>query len=94
MEFAVIALIKIVLVLLVILTTVAYLVYAERKLSAFIQNRIGPNRVWLWGLGQSPADILKLFLKEDIVPAKANKFIHTLAPVISIGTEKVGVVGS
>ncbi len=84
MEFLVIALIKIVIVLLVILTTVANLVYMERRISAFIQNRIGPNRVGPWGLLQAPADVLKLFLKEDIVPAKANRLIHTLAPIISI----------
>jgi len=85
MEILIIALIKIVLVLLVILTTVANLVYAERKISAAIQNRIGPNRVGPWGLLQAPADVLKLFLKEDIVPAKANRAVHTLAPIISIG---------
>ncbi len=85
MEILIIALIKIVLVLLIILTTVANLVYAERKVSAFIQNRIGPNRVGPWGLLQAPADVLKLFIKEDIVPAKANRAVHTLAPVISIG---------
>jgi NADH-quinone oxidoreductase subunit H len=84
MEFLVIALIKIVIVLLVILTTVANLVYMERRISAFIQNRIGPNRVGPWGLLQAPADVVKLFLKEDIVPAKANRLIHTLAPIISI----------
>ncbi len=84
MELILVAFVKIVLVLLVILTTVANLVYAERKISAAIQNRIGPNRVGPWGLLQAPADVLKLFIKEDIVPANANKFIHTLAPVISI----------
>jgi NADH-quinone oxidoreductase subunit H len=84
MEFIIISLIKIVLVMLIVLTTVANLVYAERKVSASIQNRIGPNRVGPWGLLQAPADVLKLFIKEDIVPAKANKFIHTLAPIISI----------
>ncbi len=84
MEFIIISLIKIVLVMLVVLTTVANLVYAERKVSASIQNRIGPNRVGPWGLLQAPADVLKLFMKEDIVPAKANRFIHTLAPIISI----------
>ncbi len=89
MEFLIVSIIKIVLVLLIILTAVANLVYAERKISAFIQNRIGPNRVGPWGLLQSPADVLKLFIKEDIVPAKANKFIHTLAPVISISVALV-----
>jgi NADH-quinone oxidoreductase subunit H len=84
MEFVIISLVKIVLVLLVILTTVANLVYMERRISAFIQDRIGPNRVGPWGLLQAPADVLKLFIKEDIVPAQANRFVHTLAPVISI----------
>ena len=72
MELLVISIIKIVLVLLIILTTVANLVYAERRISAFIQNRIGPNRVGPWGLLQAPADVLKLFIKEDIVPVQAN----------------------
>ncbi len=84
MEFLLISLIKIVIVLLVILTVVANLVYVERKVSAFIQNRIGPNRVGWMGLLQSPADVLKLFFKEDIVPTNANRFIHSLAPIISI----------
>ena len=76
--------VKIVLVLIVILTTVAYTVYAERRVSAFIQNRLGPNRVGPQGLLQPIADVLKLLLKEDIVPTAATKSIHTLAPMISI----------
>ena len=85
MEFLIISLVKVVLVVLVIFTTVANLVYAERRISAAIQDRIGPNRVGPWGLLQAPADVLKLFIKEDIVPASANKFVHTLAPIISLG---------
>ncbi|HLP17001.1 MAG TPA: NADH-quinone oxidoreductase subunit NuoH, partial [Bacteroidota bacterium] len=83
-EFFIEAIAKIVLVLLINLTTVAYLVLVERKVSAFIQMRIGPNRVGPWGLLQPVADIGKLFFKEDIVPAAANKFVHTLAPLISL----------
>ncbi len=79
------ALIKIGLVVFVMLTVVAYLVLAERKISAFIQNRYGPNRVGPWGLLQPIPDIVKLFFKEDVVPASANKFVHTLAPLISLG---------
>ena len=75
---------KIAIVFSVVLLTVAYLVYAERKVSAAIQNRIGPNRVGWFGLLQSFADVFKLLLKEDIVPAAANRFVHSLAPVISI----------
>ncbi|MBP1653952.1 MAG: dehydrogenase subunit [Bacteroidetes bacterium] len=84
MEFLIISIIKIILVVGIILTTVANLVWAERRVSAFIQDRIGPNRVGPLGLLQAPADVLKLFIKEDIVPASANKAIHTLAPIISL----------
>jgi NADH-quinone oxidoreductase subunit H len=84
MEFLVVSVVKIVLVVGIILTTVANLVWVERRVSAFIQDRIGPNRVGPLGLLQSPADVIKLFLKEDIVPVSANKAIHTLAPIISI----------
>jgi NADH-quinone oxidoreductase subunit H len=77
-------LIKIVLIILINLTVVAYLVLVERRVSAFVQNRIGPNRVGPAGLFQPVADIVKLFLKEDIVPKAANKFVHSLAPIISL----------
>ena len=78
------AVVKILMVLSINLTIVAYLVLVERKVSAYIQNRIGPNRVGPWGLLQPLADIIKLFFKEDIVPKAANKFIHSLAPIISV----------
>ena len=77
-------LVKIVFIFLINLTTVAYLVLVERRVSAFIQNRIGPNRVGPAGLFQPVADIVKLFLKEDFVPKAANKFVHSLAPLISL----------
>ncbi|MCU0330028.1 MAG: NADH-quinone oxidoreductase subunit NuoH [Candidatus Kapabacteria bacterium] len=66
------------------LIAAAYMVLAERKIAAWIQNRIGPNRVGPWGLFQSFADVFKLYLKEDIVPAAADYKFHALAPVISI----------
>jgi len=80
----VITLVKILVVEIVLLTAVAYSVYAERRLSAFIQNRLGPNRVGPAGLLQPLVDVVKLVLKEDIVPEKANRFIHSLAPGISV----------
>ena len=76
--------IKIVIVITALLLGVAYSVLAERRVSAFIQNRYGPNRVGPEGIFQPFADVFKLVLKEDIVPTKANKPIHTLAPMISI----------
>jgi NADH-quinone oxidoreductase subunit H len=79
-----IILIKIVIVIVVLLTMVAYSVYAERRISALIQDRFGPNRVGPQGLLQPIADIFKLALKEDVVPDKATKSIHTLAPMISL----------
>jgi len=79
-----ISVIKIATVLTVLLLSVAYAVYAERRVSAFMQNRYGPNRVGYQGLLQSFADVIKLVFKEDIIPVKANKPIHTLAPMISI----------
>ncbi|HXG00597.1 MAG TPA: NADH-quinone oxidoreductase subunit NuoH [Bacteroidota bacterium] len=91
MDFLIIAFLKVVIVMLTVLTVVANLVYVERRISAFIQNRIGPNRVGPWGLLQSPADVIKLFIKEDIVPAQANRFIHTLAPIISISVALVTI---
>ncbi len=81
----VIFLIKAVLIVNVLLLSAAYLVYFERKISAWTQNRIGPNRVGPFGLFQSFADVFKLYLKEDIVPLMASKKFHFIAPVISIG---------
>ncbi len=79
-----IAVIKVLLVQLILLAAVAYLVLVERRVSAFIQNRIGPNRVGWQGLLQPIADVTKLLLKEEIIPRAANRTIHTLAPIISI----------
>jgi NADH-quinone oxidoreductase subunit H len=66
------------------LLTASVLVYAERKISGFIQHRPGPNRVGPAGFLQPFADVVKLLFKEDIVPAQANRFIHGLAPLIMV----------
>jgi NADH-quinone oxidoreductase subunit H len=61
---------------------VAYMVWAERKVAARFQDRIGPNRVGPLGLLQPIADALKLITKENIVPKTADQFVHLLAPVV------------
>src|SRR5262245_51701098 len=76
----------IVAVMLVILGTVAYLVLIERKVSAFVQDRLGPNRVGPWGIFQPIADGIKMFLKEDIIPEHVDKLFYVIAPAIAIGT--------
>ncbi|CAN5899396.1 NADH-quinone oxidoreductase subunit NuoH [soil metagenome] len=81
----------------VILPMVAYSVYAERRVSAIMQDRVGPNRVGLpltlfggkkdfhgWGLLQPMADGLKFILKEDLTPGHVNKFYYWLAPALTM----------
>src|SRR4051812_2451078 len=69
-----------------ILTLCMYLVLAERKVSAWMQDRIGPNRVGPYGLFQPMADGLKILLKEGIVPSHVDKGLFIVAPAISMFT--------
>jgi NADH-quinone oxidoreductase subunit H len=68
----------------VLLLSASGLVYAERVVSAFIQERTGPNRVGPRGILQPFADVFKLIFKEDVVPAQANKFLHSFAPTLMV----------
>jgi len=82
-QYIVQTLVYILLFVLPFLLAVAMLVYGERKIWAAMQMRRGPNVVGVFGLLQSFADGLKLFLKETIIPAQANKVVFLLAPVIT-----------
>ena len=71
-------------IILPVFLSVAFLVYAERKLLALIQLRKGPNLVGPFGLFQSFADALKLLTKENIIPRNSNKIVFLLAPIITM----------
>jgi NADH-quinone oxidoreductase subunit H len=75
-------LINIFMLLAVFLTLFALISVLERKILARMQNRYGPNRVGPFGLFQPIADGIKMLIKEDIVPARADKIVHFLAPVL------------
>ena len=77
-------LLKIVLIVVPIMLSVAYLTLAERKVIGYVQVRIGPNRVGPRGLLQPIADGLKLLMKEIIVPTNANRFLFILAPLLAL----------
>ncbi len=78
------AIIKIVVVLGVLLTAVAYTTLAERKISAYLQDRYGPNRVGPFGLFQPVADGIKFFFKEDITPKRVFRVTYYLAPMCTL----------
>src|SRR5687767_10936163 len=78
--------IKIIALVLVLLLSVAYLTFLERKVIGYMQTRIGPNRVGPFGLFQPFADVIKLLNKEIIIPSASNRFLFVIAPMISIGT--------
>ena len=77
------------------LGAVAYLIYVERKVAAYAQDRIGPNRAGTefgipFGLLQPLADGAKMLLKEDVVPATCHKPLYMLAPMIAIVAAMIG----
>lgn len=83
------ALVKIAILIAGLATGAAYLVLLERRMAAWIQDRIGPNRVGIpltrirvWGLGQPPADGLKIFFKQDFTPKAVDRVLFTLAPIV------------
>ena len=68
---------------------VVFLIWFERKAVARMQDRIGPNRVGPYGLLQTVADMLKLMVKEDVVPPRGDRILFHLAPILAV----MGVVG-
>ncbi|MDN5865018.1 MAG: NADH-quinone oxidoreductase subunit NuoH [Gammaproteobacteria bacterium] len=67
-----------------VILVVAYMTYFERKVIGYMQSRIGPNRVGIRGLLQPFADVIKLVMKEVVLPRNANRFLYFLAPVLAI----------
>src|ERR1700681_2858290 len=80
----VIPLVKIAIVLNATLVAVTYMVLLERKVIAWAQSRLGPMRVGPYGILQPVADAVKLMIKEDITPVLADKWVFTVAPIISM----------
>jgi NADH-quinone oxidoreductase subunit H len=84
MNFFLLSLIKAGIVAAILMTTLAYLQWVERKVIAHIQLRVGPSRVGPHGLLQPLADVIKLITKEDLIPAHVNKFFYLAAPVLAV----------
>lgn len=62
----------------------AGLVWAERRVAGWVQDRKGPNRVWPFGIGQPVADVVKLFFKEDVIPDHVDKGLYLLGPCLFV----------
>jgi NADH-quinone oxidoreductase subunit H len=89
--FLLLTLLKIVVVLVITLTAVAYTVLLERKVIGLIQNRWGPSRVGPFGLLQPLADGIKLFLKEDLMPLAVERPLFVIAPMIALSCALVSI---
>jgi NADH-quinone oxidoreductase subunit H len=82
--------IKIIVIIVALLLSVAYLTFLERKVIGYMQTRIGPNRVGFLGLAQPFADVIKLLTKEIIVPTASNRYLFIIAPIVSLATALAG----
>lgn len=86
MEFLVVKFVLVVVVFLISLGIAAYSTYAERKIAAFMQDRVGPDRAGPFGLMQPLADGVKMFMKEEIIPTNADKALFILGPSLIMMT--------
>jgi NADH-quinone oxidoreductase subunit H len=75
---------QIITVTICLILAVAYAVYFERKVIGYMQGRIGPNRVGPYGLLQVFADVIKMLLKEIVIPQRSNRFLFVIAPLLSV----------
>jgi len=75
---------KIVLVMIGVILLVAFSTYFERKVIGSMQSRVGPNRVGPLGLGQPFADVIKLLIKEVVIPSQSNRFLFVIAPLLTL----------
>src|SRR6266480_4881673 len=91
MNFFLLSVIKAAVVAFVLLTTLAYLQWVERKVIAHIQVRLGPSRVGPHGLLQPLADVIKLITKEDLLPPYVNKFVYLLAPFLAVTMSLISI---
>src|ERR1700689_5811114 len=84
MPYIVLSLIKLLIVVLILMHTLAYLQWIERKVIAHVQLRVGPRRVGPHGLLQPLADVIKLITKEDVLPSHVNTVFYFLAPFLAV----------
>jgi NADH-quinone oxidoreductase subunit H len=78
--------VQVIVILLSVVLSAAMLIWLERRMLGLWQDRYGPNRVWIFGLGQVVADMIKIFTKEDWIPPFADKFIFVVAPTVIMVT--------
>ena len=83
-EYLVVTILWIVVVMMCVILAVAFTTYFERKVIGYMQGRVGPNRVGPLGLGQPFADVIKLLIKEVVIPQKSNRFMFVVAPLLSL----------
>jgi len=91
MNFFILTLIKVAVVAFVLLTTLAYLQWIERKVIAHVQLRVGPYRVGPHGLLQPLADVVKLITKEGLIPSHVNKLFYLMAPFVAVALGLISI---